>query len=189
MSRFGPRRLALALLFGACFGSLYDGFHTHSGATSYPHPVFLLMAWWTPLVFGLGGLAIGVSHTLVGEALGRRVAPMSPAYAWLGMALFGAFYFASGFLPAGNVTKLAMLLVGWVVLWLGWDRTWQGAALSVLTVLLGCPVEIALAQVGAFTHRDPDLWAVPMWLPALYMQGSIAMGNIGRLIFKAEAQA
>lgn len=177
--RGGARAAALLFFFGAVLGSVFDGFHTFGGATAYPRPLLLRMAWWTPLLFGAAGLAIGLSHADLDRRLRRPRAP-TPRAVVGGLAYFGLFYFLSGFLPAANPALLAVLLAGYGLLWLLLDRSWQGAALALATALIGCSVEIALTGAGAFQHLRADRFGIPCWLPALYMLASLAVGNLGR---------
>lgn len=178
-----PRAVLQVLCLGALLGSFFDSFHTHSGATAYARPWVLGMAWWTPLLFGAAALGIGLTHARLDPLLRRRTRPLTPGAVAAGLAYFGGFYYLSGFLPAENLTKLALLVLGWMVLFVTLDRTWQGAALALLTALCGCLVEMLLTGVGVFAHLRADLWGIPLWLPGLYLLASLAIGNLGRLVF------
>ena len=169
-------------LWGALLGSFFDGFHTHGGMTSYPRPWFWMMAWWTPLVFGLAALSIAVSHVLLDRELRRPSRSLSTFAVLGGLGYFGGFYYLSGFLRVGNPEKLALLIMGWAALYAVLDRTWQGAVLALSTAAVGCTVEILLTGAGAFTHLRADRWGIPMWLPALYLLASLALGNLGRFM-------
>src|SRR5688572_21125434 len=121
MARDGQRgtlpRLALLFARGAVLGSIFDGFHTFGGATAYPRPLLLRMAWWTPLLFGAAGLAIGLSHADLDRRLRRPPRALSDRAVAGGLACFGLCYFLSGFLPAANSAVLAVLLGGFAILW------------------------------------------------------------------------
>jgi hypothetical protein len=191
MTREGRRgtaaRLALLFACGAVLGSIFDGFHTFGGATAYPSPVLLRMAWWTPLLFGAAGLGIGLSHADLDRRLRRPPRPLSDRAVAGGLVYFGLFYFMSGFLPTANSARLALLALGFLVLWLLLDRSWQGLALAAMTAVIGCSVEVMLTGAGAFQHLRPDLLGIPAWLPALYMLASLAVGNLGRRLLGASA--
>src|SRR4051812_38755484 len=73
LKQVSPFGWAKMLLFGAVAGSIFDGFHTHGGATSYPHPIVWMMAWWTPLLFAFAYTLSGVVYRVV-----RTAPPVSP---------------------------------------------------------------------------------------------------------------
>jgi Mg2+/citrate symporter len=89
-------------------------------------------------------------------------------------------YYASGYLPASNVVKLAVLLVAAVVFW-GWlDGTRAGRILAIMTAITGPLTEIILVHAGAFEHLQPDLLGIPIWLPALYAASAPVIGQGAR---------
>src|SRR5689334_7110666 len=110
--------------------STFDMFHTHSGMTAYPHPVYLGMAWWTPLLFGAvlggGGTLYVVGHRVL---RGDPKIPSDAAIA-LSLVVYAGLYCASGYLPASNDAKLVVLLLGFAGLWWALDRSWQGMLLA-----------------------------------------------------------
>lgn len=170
----------VAFVIGATVGSLLDALHTHSGTTRYPDPGFLQMATWTPLLFGAAGAAVLASYAALEDVLDRPIHPRASHGALVAAAIaFVLLYAASGFLPAGNPTKLALLAGAALVLWAWLGRTLETAALSLLAALLGPTVEITLTGAGAFAHLQPDFWRIPMWLPALYACAPLALGPWG----------
>jgi hypothetical protein len=48
-----------AFVFGAVVGSVLDGFHTWSGATSYPSPILLRIPMWLPALYLAAGPGAG----------------------------------------------------------------------------------------------------------------------------------
>lgn len=176
-----PSRAALLLALGAVVGSFLDGFHTHSGTTAYPHPIAFGMAVWTPALFGAAALSMAWTHAAFDRVSGRGHIP-SGAAALAGFVLFAVLYFASGYLPATNAVKAAVLLAGFAVAWAAFDRSWQGLALALFTAACGCAAEIALTAGGAFQHLQADVLGIPIWLPGLYLVASVAVGNVGRLV-------
>ncbi len=177
-------RIALMFAFGAVTLSFFDGFHTHSGATAYPHPWLWQMAWWVPLEFGFVTAAGGLFYARAYQALGgaRRVTAPAVAAAFV---LFAAAYWASGFLPAANGVKSAAVGALFAAAWLVSDRTWQGVALSLVAAVGGSVTEITLTHFGCFAHLRADRWGIPMWLPFLYLASGPAIGQLARLVFDA----
>jgi hypothetical protein len=185
-----PTRLATLFAFGAVVISIFDGFHTHSGTTRYPHPVAFEAAWWTPLIFGastgLGGPAFALVYRVSG---GKRPPPSAPSLA-VAFAIFGALYAFSGFYHGAsatsgsyqeaNLTKLLVLGLGALALYLWLDRTVAGAVATLATALTGPLIEIVLVHAGAFEHLQPDVLGIPCWLPALYACSAPAVGHGSR---------
>jgi hypothetical protein len=174
-----PRLLGLAV-FGAVVLTVFDGFHTHSGTTRYPTPLALEAAWWAPLNFalatGLGGPLYVLGYRAVG---GKRPPPSWPELA-LGLVIFGALYFFSGFGPVSNPVKLAVLGVAALGLFAWLDRTVAGAAMMLVTALVGPTVESILVHAGAFEHLKADVLHVPLWLPGLYACSGPVIGQGAR---------
>jgi hypothetical protein len=185
-----PARAAPLFGFGAVVGSALDAFHTHSGTTVYARPWLFQMSVWTPLIFGLAGLSVGLSYPLAERLTGRRPGRrLSWAEVSAGFAVFAGLYAVSGYLPASSAVKLVVLLVGaaWLFAWLA--RTWLALGMAVLTAVIGPLVEALLVHTGFFTYREPDLLGVAMWLPALYACGSLAFGAVGEKAMGGRARA
>src|SRR4030095_8726593 len=169
----------ILFILGAILGSFYDGFHHHSGTTYYPNPWIFKMAWWVPLNFGLAILAVANSHVLMDRILKRSSRPLSWGLVVLGLAFFGAVYWMSGFLPTDRL-KYLWVYTGAAIIWLLFDRTWQGIVLALLTGIAGSAVEITLIALKLFFYVRPDFMGIPYWLPGLYFAASVTVGNLGR---------
>lgn len=167
-------------LLGAIMGSVCDGFHTHSGTTFYPHPWYLKMAWWVPLLFGAASVAIGLSHVLMDKILRRSAPDVSWPGVILGLFFFVTLYYLSAFLPGAWTIKLLVLAAGSLLLWFLFDRTWQGVLMAMATAIVGCYAEIQLSAGGAFGYLHPNIWGIPYWLGFLYVSASITVGNLAR---------
>ncbi len=172
---------ARLFLLGATVITVFDGFHTHGGATRYTRPVALLAAWWAPLLFGVavsvGGLAYRAGH----HALFGDAAVPSFERRALGFTLFGLGYFASGYLPASNAVKAALLLVLAGVLCVMLEGARPKALLLALVVAITGPLfEVMLVRSGTFAHLQPDFLGIPVWLAPLYLCAAPALGSIAR---------
>lgn len=66
------------------------------------------------------------------------------------------------------------------MLFLGLDRTPQGACLAAATAIAGPAVEVTLTSIGAFGYAAPDVLGVPVWLPALYLVSAPVLGHGAR---------
>jgi hypothetical protein len=172
----------LLLALGATLGSALDAIHTHTGTTEYPAPVWMKMAWWTPLLFGVAGVAVGLPRA----ALERGAPPPTRGAVAGGMALFVLAYALSGTLP-GNVARAVVLFIIFAASWWSFDRTRLGLALALLTGLGGCAVEVLLIRQGAFRHLQPTWLGIPLWLPWLYAAAQVGVASLGRRLVHVEA--
>ena len=190
MSTRDLRGAAALFAFGAVAGSLLDALHTHSGTTVYARVWFFEMSAWTPLIFALAGLTVGLSYPMAERLTGRRPGrALTWAEAWIGFALFGGLYAVSAYLPASNEVKLVLLTLGAAGLFAWLARTSLALLLLVLTAVIGPLVEAALVHTGFFAYTRPDVLGVAMWLPSLYAAGSVAFGGVGYKVMQVSAPA
>ena len=176
----------LALFFaGAVIGTLGDQIHVQFGVLSYPHPAPWLygQASWVPLLFGCAGLALVLGNrTFIRPSLHPDIRTGDVLPATLGevlgsFVLFVAAYFSTGLFQ----DHPRLLALGLTAIWLlriaprpTRDKLLGGLASAVGGTLF----EAALSSTGAFRYRSPDLWLVPIWLPALYLHVSLATRDI-----------
>jgi hypothetical protein len=173
--------LAQAAVFaaGAVVGLVFDRIHVVTGVLWYAHPVLFGQAVWVPFLFGFGGLVLVNGHRL----FLRHPPPLRPSpFSLVAPAVgFAAAYLATGLWSDHPV----WLTAGLVLFWLGRvagrptaDRIAAGLAFAV-----GGPlVEAVVSATGGFFYRHPDLFGVPIWLPALYLHVSLFTRQIDLLI-------
>lgn len=158
---------------------------------------------WVPLLFGLAGIILGVSHPLLdawraergGEQPRGGSDPSWSAVVLPCIAVFVLQYAASGSLEQpllgqtllGGVPTIDVLLAATAVAtWWAFDRTRQGAFMAALTGFAGPAVEMLLingAHLYAYTH--PVLLGTPTWIAWVYFCGAPAVGNLGRKVSSA----
>jgi len=174
--------LGLALL-GATVGTLFDWEHVVHGAIAYTRPVPLGIAWWTPLLYSGAALAIGLSHPMADRWLERlEVRPRTPLRLATAMICFLGIWYATGALPLSSAIVAALLMPPSLGVWWAFDATRAGLAMAITTALAGVGVEATLVGLGVFRHRSPDVFGVAWWLPSIYIAGSVAVGNVGRVL-------
>jgi hypothetical protein len=161
---------------------LLDGIHTHSGMTQYATPWLWQMAIWTPPLFGFATVAIAGTNVLSDRFFPRAAPVPSWTACAAGVVVFSLAYYASGYLPASNATKTVLLVAIAAACWTYFERTPQGIVLALFAGACGVAAEHFLTVVGAFHHVYPNFLDVPFWLPALYMVGSVTIGNVGRRV-------
>lgn len=187
-----PKAAFLLFLVGAILGPVGDSFHVVSGTTDYPPNLFQLyfwrLPWWVPLIFGAAGMAIGLSHPQMDRWLAApadRPGSRGIDGVILGIAAFLGIYAMTAFVPLKSGGSLDMLIaVSAILVWVIFDRTWQGILLGIMTAFVGTLTEILLVRAGAFWYLPPKdaLFGVGSWLPWLYFSASVAVGNFGRFL-------
>jgi hypothetical protein len=177
-------RAALVLFgLGATLGVALDGIHTHLGATSYTRPVFWLMAWWVPPLFG-GAFTIGLARPLLERLLGVRSPTPPRGVVLAGLAGFtGAYFLTVAPLPWPAIA--ALLLAVFAALWWSLDRTAVGLGISVAAAFGGPAVEHMLVEQGLFVHHQVLAFGVPGWLPFLYMVAGVALTVLAKHLVEA----
>ena len=172
----------LLFLLGATLGPVCDGFHTHSDTLSYPDPWIFKSATFVPFLFGSAVVLISWSHLHLDSLYGQNSPRVTVEQTLLGMGLFVAAYFSSGFLEVSEVTKFVVLgfwaYAGWRLL----DGRIIGMVEALGTALFGTMVEVALVFFDVFSyHADhSQMFGVPIWLPWLYILASVGVGNLAR---------
>lgn len=204
-------------LASAVLGPLLDNQHSMYGALSYTHPIRITLpgllietTWWTPLLFGLAGIIIGVGtpaldafaaakeeeklllHRNISQE-GPSTRSMEPSWGWvfLGISAFVVQYWVSAVLdtPLQGVTVPwtavpaadVVLATGALATWAIFDATPQGFFMAALTGVAGPVVEIGLISQDLYHYAHPQIFdAVPTWIAWTYFAGGPAVGNLGR---------
>lgn len=183
-SKLGLLKVALV---GATLGSVMDAFHTYGGATSYPEPVLLRAAWWTPLIFAIAYLSIALVYVPM-QWLFKSPLPNGKQQ-FGGVVFFAGLYFASGFLPFENPAKVLVLLTGALGLFAFVDRSRAAIVCGVAGAFIGPATEIILTKLGLFAHLQPDFLRIPMWLPSLYFASGPGLGGFLAHLATKQAKA
>jgi hypothetical protein len=178
--RLTAGRVLALFAFGSIVVTTLDGFHTWSDTTRYASPVVLRAAWWAFLTLGLAAAGGGSLYALLYQSLGGRKPPPPWSQLAPGFAIFVGLYAFSGFFHGPSETKLIVLGVGGVALFLWLDRTLAGVACAVVTAFAGTLSEIVAGRTGAFEYLRPDFLGVPFWLPALYVCAAATVGQGAR---------
>jgi hypothetical protein len=181
------RNLALFFFF-ALVATLCDlsWFRLHT--LRYPHDT---QPWWTPLMFGVVGLAAVHFAALTTRYLVRSDAPRPadpPARFAVSAAWFVAAYLACGLFDATRARRLAVALVLiWLVRFiLQWPR--KGERLAVLIICIGLAAagsggEMLLVRFHIMAYVRPFRLGIPLWLPGLYLQAGYLGRDIARIWF------
>jgi len=171
--------------------------HSEFGVLAYTSPQqpfaaahwYLQTTWWTPLLFALAGIILGVSHPLLDtvfrEDMPRGGTEPSWLWVWAGISVFVFQYYLSAQLdgwqsspPLSQVvvpmaTAIDLILAAIAVAqWSFFDGSRQGFVMAAVTAVCGPALEVALISLGLYSYTHPQLFnAVPTWIPWVYACG------------------
>lgn len=157
---------------------------------------------WVPLLFGVAGIILGVSHPLLdawqaGRGGEQPRGGSDPSWTLVlpAIACFVLQYAASGALeqpllgqtlPGGLPTLDVFLAATAAAHWAAFDGTRQGAGMAALTAVGGPLVEMLLINGAHLYHYShPVLLGTPTWICWVYACGAPAVGNLGRKVSSA----
>lgn len=178
------RAFVVLFALGAVFLTLLDSVHVHTHTLFYDRPVAYGSAWWVPLLFGCAASFGGLLYARAWAELGGPAKLPSRGAVVGALLAFALCYAASGLLPATAITKLVVLSVGAVVIFVEVDGTRAGLLLIVVGMIGGT---IAEGINPRFHYVQPDFWDVPIWLPALYACATPAIGQLARRLSAARS--
>lgn len=199
----------LALAMGAAsavLGPVCDNFHSQFFVLRYADPIRIDLSlpqsvlnvtfettWWTPLLFAVAGVILGLAHPLLDDALegGRKKGNLSWTWVLIGISVFVEQYWMSAVLEAPllgievlpHVPALdAILCLTAVTTWAVFDGSRQGIFMAILTAVAGPAVEYVLITQGhLYSYSHPQILGVlPSWIGWTYFAGAPAVGNLGR---------
>jgi hypothetical protein len=196
------KRFWILAVTGALGGTLGDFCHVLSHTDGYPLSAGpqipgMGIPFWVPPLFAAAGLGIGFSHPWADRQTGAAYAPRpgvrSATQLTWALALFLGTWALSGFwtVPAGGIKDLVLGTLA-VASWIAFDRTWTGLGLALVTSALGTGAEIfQIRALGTFyyTEGNRNLFGAPSWLPFIYCCGSVAVGNLGRVLARGFIRA
>ncbi len=168
-------------VLAAVVATLCDANHAHTGALSYPNPLFFGQAGWVFPGFILAFFSMTfIYYTLAPSLLGRMANPDSTTEGPLQpfvetLISFMLVYLMSGF---GNnePALLAFIFYGTFVIRLIF--TYERMFILVVALALafgGMFVEGLMTQLDQVHYRQPEIFGVPFWLGGLYMHGALCL--------------
>lgn len=181
-------RALIFFVLGLTVGTLLDAYHVYNFTAEYTNTAkipILEVAWYVPIEFGAGGMAVGLLRPELDEELRRKRSDLAILVVSLGLASLMVAWAVSGLLTRVNipngVTTLLLTVIA-IATWLFFDRTYQGVMAALITAAAGVGVEAMIVRTGTYRYLHPDFIGVPAWLPSLYLTACVAGGNLGRFL-------
>ncbi|MCW3125466.1 MAG: hypothetical protein JWO03_1124 [Bacteroidetes bacterium] len=177
-------RTALALfLFGAIVGNGYNSLHAFMGAIPitdvHSNP---LMDWSSYLLFGFAGVSIGMLTIFFDKNLRKESLVANWKNAIASMLLLGVFYFLSACMFISNSVILMILIGGFILSSLLFDRHGYAILAAVLVAIFGTAAEVLQVHYHSYYYARPEIFGVTYWLPFLYGISSITTGQLARAL-------
>jgi hypothetical protein len=172
-------RLLTAFGLGAVLGTGLDAIHVYGDVEAYPHEVLGRLGWFVPIEFGLAGMASALAIPVLERLAGPGAPP--PWTLWerfREVPLLAGLYVASVGANGENATLFAvglLILVGARLAFGGVRGDW---AFALVAGIVGPAVEAAIHATGAFHYTEPDFLGIPVWLPALWANGGLAIRRL-----------
>ncbi len=145
---------------------------------TYANEALGRLAWFVPLEFGLAGVLSAVAVPALEGLVVGTTRSWTPWERIREVPLLIGLYFTSvGANGANSRLFLAALLVLLAVrtLLVPVRGDW---AFALVAAVLGPAVEAAIHATGAFRYTEPDFLGIPVWLPALWANGGLAIRRL-----------
>jgi hypothetical protein len=173
------RRLAAAFALGAALGTALDAIHAYGDVETYPNEVLGRLGWFVPLEFGLAGVASALAIPVLERAVGRGTPRAWPMWERVReLPLLIGLYFTSVEANGTNATLFLGALLVLLAVRLGFAAVPGDWAFALVAAVVGPLVEAAIHATGAFDYTEPDFLGIPLWLPALWANGGLAIRRI-----------
>ena len=163
-----------------------DQFHTQFGVISYATPGPLWgQAWWVAPGFAVATLGFIASAWPIAP----KIRQPSRSDFVAGTLWFFGSYAVSGALGQHSVLLTLAFAGFWLMRVIGRSDQQMVIAFSIGFAVAGTLAEFALHSTGICRYEPRDFLLVPMWLPALYLQGAPLTLAIARWLRFPDAAA
>jgi len=176
----GPTgRVLSAFALGALLGTGLDAIHVYGDVEEYANEVIGQLGWFVPIEFGLAGVASALVVPLLERVVGDRAAPAWTVWERVRevFLLTGLYVVSVGANGASAVPFAVGLLtvVGGRLAFASVRGDW---AFALVAAIAGPVAEALIHATGAFHYTEPDFLGIPVWLPALWANGGLAIRRL-----------
>jgi hypothetical protein len=136
------------------------------------------LGWFVPIEFGLAGVASALAVPVLERVAGTGAPPAWSAWERVREVplLAGLYILSVGANGAGAVPFAVALVV--VAARLAFAPVRGDWAFALVAAIAGPTVEAAIHAAGAFHYTEPDFLGIPLWLPALWANGGLAIRRL-----------
>jgi hypothetical protein len=179
MARIDWKQVYVPALVGAAL-TLCDRMHWRHGALTYPHEGGLAgQPLWVPPLFAVAAIALVFGHRwMVGFRLGH--APRTDAATALAhTAIFVLAYACTAWFHTSPWLLALALTASWLPVAL--SQRYRGfLSFAAVACVIGPLIEWQVSAWGGFRYTHPELGAVPIWLPPLYLWAAYCGAGLDR---------
>ncbi len=173
------RRLAGAFALGAALGTALDAIHVYGDVETYSNQVIGELGWFVPLEFGLAGVASAIAVPLLERAVSRGRPRAWTIWERLReLPLLAGLYVTSVAANGADATIFLVALLVLLAVRLAFAAEPGDWAFALVAAIAGPVTEATIHAIGAFDYTEPDVLGLPMWLPALWANGGLAIRRI-----------
>jgi hypothetical protein len=173
------QRLAAAFVLGAVLGTALDAIHAYGDVETYSNEVLGELGWFVPLEFGLAGVVSALAVSVLERSFGQGRPPAWTAWERLRELplLTGLYLVSVGANGPGSVvfTVVLLVVVAARLLFVPVRGDW---AFALVAAIAGPMAEAGIHALGAFDYTEPDILGLPIWLPALWANGGLAIRRL-----------
>ncbi len=168
-------------ILAAVVATICDANHAHTGALSYPHPLFFNQAGWVFPGFVLAFLSMAFIYYTTAPLISGSMTnsdsttegPFQPLVETL--ISFMLVYLMSGF---GNDEPALLAFIFYGTFTIRLMFTYERMFILIVALALafgGMFVEGLMTQLDQVHYRQPEIFGVPFWLGGLYMHGALCL--------------
>jgi hypothetical protein len=173
------RRLGGAFALGAALGTALDAVHAYGDVETYSNEVLGRLGWFVPLEFGLAGVASALAIGVLERAAGAGAPPAWSTWERAReVPLLAGLYLTSVGVNGSNAPFFLVALLVLLAARLAFASTRGDWAFALTAAIAGPAVEAAIHALGAFDYTEPDFLGLPLWLPALWANGGLAIRRL-----------
>jgi hypothetical protein len=137
------------------------------------------LGWFVPLEFGLAGVASALAIPVLERLVGGGAPRAWPMWERVReVPLLVGLYFTSVEANGVNAALFAVALLVLLAARLAFVPVPGDWAFALVAALAGPAVEAAIHAIGAFDYTEPDFLGIPLWLPALWANGGLAIRRL-----------
>ena len=160
-------------------GTALDAIHVYGDVETYSNEVLGELGWFVPLEFGLAGVVSALAVPMLDRVVAQDWAPRWTIWERLReLPLLVGLYVTSVAANGPDATVFLVALLVLLAVRLVFASSPGDWAFALVAAIAGPVAEATIHATGAFDYTEPDVLGLPMWLPALWANGGLAIRRI-----------